>query len=324
VRILIYGAGALGQAVGCLLAAGGHRVDLILRERFRQAIRTDGLAVTGIFGEYRIASETIDLYTDIESVLAESYDFAIITTKSYDTAVAIADLDRIVDQTFTAVTMQNGCGNLELIVDHFGLQRSIGARVITGFEIQHPGLVKITVTADDVHIGGYREGKVPDTAKQLAKAINDSGLPCQATGYVRRDLFAKLLYNSALNPLGAILGVHYGALGDDPDTRLIMDRVIDEAFCVIEAMGETTPWRTAEQYRAFFYSTQLPITYEHRPSMLQDIENSKPTEIDAFTGYLSEQGRKYNVSTPYCDLLSGLVRFKERQVQKKERVMNIE
>ena len=316
-RILIYGAGALGQAVGCMLAAGGHRVDLILRERFQQAIRKDGLAVTGIFGEYRVASEAIGLYTDIDSVLAERYDFAIITTKSYDTAVAVDALNRIASQTFIAVSMQNGCGNLELIVDHFGLKRSLGARVITGFEIHHPGLVKITVTADDAHIGGYQEGEIPATAKQLAKAIKDAGLPCQATGYVRRDLFAKLLYNSALNPLGAILGVHYGALGDDPDTRQIMDRVINETFAIIAAMGETTPWRSAEEYRAVFYSTQLPVTYQHRPSMLQDIENSKPTEVAAFTGYIADQGRRYKVPTPNCDLLSGLVRFKERQARQK-------
>jgi 2-dehydropantoate 2-reductase len=301
-----------------MLAAGGHRIDLILRERFLQAIRKDGLTVTGIFGQYRIASEHIGLYTDIESVLAESYNFAIITTKSYNTAAAVDALNRIVNQTFVVVSMQNGCGNFELVVERFGEQRSLGARVITGFEIQRPGLVKITVTADDLHIGGYTEGEIPVAAKELATAIHDAGLPCQANGYVRRDLFAKLLYNCALNPLGAILGVHYGALGDDPDSSRIMDRVIDEVFAVIAAMGETTLWRTAEEYRPFFYSTQLPMTYEHRPSMLQDIENSKPTEVDAFTGYISEQGRRYNVPTPYCDLLSGLVRFKERQGRKNE------
>jgi 2-dehydropantoate 2-reductase len=313
VRVLVYGAGALGQAIGCLLAAAGNRVDLVLRDRFAQAIRRDGLAVTGIFGDFRMPAEGIGLHTAIDSVLAETFDFVLITTKSYDTAAAVADLVRIDSQTFTVVSMQNGCGNLEQVVDRFGPARSLGARVITGFEIRHPGLVKITVTADDVHIGGYQEGKIPAAAERLAAAIDGAGLPCRATASVRRDLFAKLLYNSALNPLGAILGVHYGALGDDPDSRLIMDRVIDEAFAVIKAMGETTPWPTADEYRRFFYTTQLPATYDHRPSMLQDIENGKPTEVAAFTGYLAVQGSRYRVPTPNCDLLSALVRFKERQ-----------
>ena len=221
-RILIYGAGALGQAVGCMLAAGGNRVDLILRERFRQAIRKDGLAVTGIFGEYRVASEAIGLYTDIENVLEKSYDFGVITTKSYDTAVAVADLGRIVSQIFTAVSMQNGCGNLELIVDHFGLNRSLGARVITGFEITHPGLVKITVTADHIHIGGYQEGEISPAAQQLATAINDAGLPCLATGFVRRDLVCQTSLQQrpespGRNPRGALrrLGRRSGHQADN-------------------------------------------------------------------------------------------------------------
>ena len=315
-RVLVYGAGALGQAVGCMLAVAGNQVDLVLRHRFAQAIRRDGLAVTGIFGDYRVPADGIGLHVDLDGVLAETFDFAIITTKSYDTAAAVADLARIGSQSFTVVSMQNGCGNLEQIVDCFGPERSLGARVITGFEIQRPGLVKITVTADDVHIGGYQEGKIPAAAAQLAAAIDGAGLPCQANAAVRRDLFAKLLYNSALNPLGAILGVHYGALGDDLDSRLIMDRVIDEAFAVISAMGETTPWPTAEEYRRFFYTIQLPATYDHRPSMLQDIENGKPTEVAAFTGYLSAQGSRHRVPTPNCDLLSALVRFKEHQARK--------
>jgi len=216
-----------------------------------------------------------------------------------------------------AVTMQNGCGNLEMICERFGEARSLGARVITGFEIVHPGRNRITVSADATHIGGCREGEVPNAAERLATAINQSGLPCIATPYVKRDLFAKLLYNCALNPLGAILGVHYGALADDPDSREIMNRIIEETFSVIAAMGGTTHWQNAEEYQRFFYEKQVPTTYNHRPSMLQDIEHGKPTEIDAMTGYVADQGRKHMVATPACDLVSGLVRFKERQAMQK-------
>lgn len=310
-KILIYGAGAVGQAIGCMLAADGQQVDLLLRERFRKAIRQGGLAVTGIFGDYQVGAEVIGLYTSIDEILGAIYDVVIITAKSYDTVTAVNELHKMVDQSFTIVTMQNGCGNLEMLGDHFGAERTLGARIITGFEIQRSGLVKITVSADAVRVGGYLDGTIPATADKLAQAINNAGLPCGATPHVRRDLLAKLLYNSALNPLGAILGVHYGELGDDPDTRNIMNKVLDEAFAVINAMGMQTHWDTADEYRTFFYGKQLPLTYEHRPSMLQDIENCKPTEVAAFTGYISAQGARHGVLTPTCDLLSGLVRFKE-------------
>ena len=311
-NILIFGAGAVGQAAGCMLAADGQSVDLITRERFVKALRIKGLAVTGIFGGYSIEPDNIGLYPCIEHVVDNKYDYALITTKSYDTETAVTELKKIRTQEFTTVSMQNGCGNLEIVVEHFREARSLGARVITGFEIEHPGLIRITVTADDIHIGGFSEGTIPGSAPPLADAINNAGLPCVVTPFIKRDLFAKLLYNCALNPLGAALGVHYGALGDDPGACKIMNRIICEVFAVIEAMEAKTHWDSAEEYQAFFYEQQIPATYHHRPSMLQDLEMRKRTEVEALTGYVSFQGRKYNVPTPVCDTLSDIIRFKER------------
>ena len=66
-RILIFGAGAVGQTVGCMLAADGHKVDLILRERYISALISQGLAVTGIFGEYRAVHGDFGAFTGIEN-----------------------------------------------------------------------------------------------------------------------------------------------------------------------------------------------------------------------------------------------------------------
>ncbi len=311
-RILVFGAGALGQTAGCLLAADGHEVDLILRERFRGAISREGLAVAGIFGNFQVKPNRIGAYGSIEAVRDRVYDYAFVTVKSYDTADAAGALARIGDRSFIAVSMQNGCGNLEILLERFGKNRTLAARVITGFEIVRPALTRITVTADSIHIGGTTAGEVPDFAVRLAEAIDHSGLPCGATPYIERDLLAKLLYNSALNPLGAILGVHYGALGDDPHSREIMDCVIGEVFAVIHARNSQTHWETPEEYEEFFYSTQIPATYRHRSSMLQDLEAGKRTEVEALTGYVSARGRLVGVPTPVCDTLSEMVRFLER------------
>ncbi|MFC1693874.1 ketopantoate reductase family protein [Candidatus Latescibacterota bacterium] len=315
-RILVFGAGAVGQAVGCMLSAHGHDVDLIMRPRFIEKITAGGLAVTGIFGDYSTDAARVGFFASIEDIKENSYNYILITTKSYDTKIAVTEILKLRDQSFFPVSMQNGCGNLEMLVEHFGEERSLGARIITGFEIERPGLVRITVTADAIHIGGFREGEIPESARIIAQAVNDSGMPCVTTSYIKHDLFAKLLYNSALNPLGAILGVHYGALGDDAGTRAIMNDVIAEVFAVIEAMGAKTHWGIAEDYQAFFYDTQIPATYNHRPSMLQDIENGKKTEVDALTGYVSSQGRRLGVNTPVCDTLTAIIRYKERKIVK--------
>ncbi len=310
-RVLIYGAGALGQALGCMLAAAGNEVTLVIRERFRQALEERGLRVDGIFGSYQAEPSRLKLTTSITGLDGSLFSAVMITTKSYDTAGAVSDISALKNCTCPVVSMQNGCGNVEQLLDAFGPERSFGARVITGFEIISPGRVSITVSADDIHIGSGVSGSIPAPGTLLARTISDAGLPCIAVEDIHLSLFAKLLYNCALNPLGAILGVPYGALAEQQDTRAIMNSVIAETFSVIGAMGRKLVWKDAEAYKRHFYQTLIPATREHRSSMLQDLEQGKPTEVEALVGYVSKNGRHHRIETPSCDLLARMIRFKE-------------
>lgn len=312
-RFLIYGAGALGQALGCMLAGDGNEVTLVLRERFAEVIKTQGLSVTGIFGDYRVEADGLHLTTSIAGTDGGHYDAVLLTTKTYDTDAAAEDIATLQNCSCPVVSLQNGCGNIEQLVERFGPARSFGARVITGFEIARPGQVRITVSADAIHLGASVGGSIPERAASIAAAINRAGLPCIAVEDVHQSLFAKLLYNCALNPLGAVLGVNYGVLADNAETRAVMDGLIDETFAVVSTLGATLPWQNPEQYRTFFYETLIPATYDHRPSMLQDLEQGKPTEVDGLVGYVSKHGMANNIETPYCDLLGALIRFKEAQ-----------
>lgn len=313
-RFLVYGAGALGQALGCMLACDNHSVDFILRERFIEPIRENGLKVTGIFGDFFAPEKNVTYFTSLENI-SGSYDYILLTTKSYDTQASVDALKSVPGRDGTAVvSLQNGCGNIEKLIQGFGAAQTIGGRVITGFEIERPGHVIITVCADDIHVGdGLSGAEITEQTERLAAAITSAGHKCLAVDNIHSSLYAKLLYNCALNPLGAILGVNYGPLAEQESTRDIMNRVIEETFAVIEGMGGTTPWPDAAAYREVFYSTLIPATADHRPSMLQDLENGKPTEVEALVGYVSRKGRQSNIATPTCDTLADLVRFKEMQ-----------
>lgn len=312
-RFLVYGAGAIGQGLGAMLACAGHQVDLVLRPRFIEAINKHGLRVSGIFGEYRTAPPLLGLLAKAADA-AGDYDYILLTVKGYDTVASVADLTLVAARSDChVVSLQNGCGNVEILERTFGPDRTIGGRVITGFEITEPGQVKITVSADAIHLGSAVSGSIPPAVTALAAAINTAGHPCQAVEDIHKSLYAKLLYNCALNPLGAVLGVNYGPLAENDATRAIINRIIAETFAVIRAIGGTTPWPDAEAYQRTFYETLIPATANHRPSMLQDLENNKPTEVDSLVGYVSMKGKETNIATPTCDTLAGLVKFKENQ-----------
>jgi 2-dehydropantoate 2-reductase len=106
-----------------------------------------------------------------------------------------------------------------------------------------------------------------------------------------------------INPLSAVLGLHYGALGDAPEGRAIMDGLIDELYAVMNAAGFRTYWATPEEYRAEFYGKLLPDTYHHNSSTLQDIRKRQRTEIDAMTGKILELAKEYGVDVPMNTML---------------------
>lgn len=315
-NILIYGAGALGQALGCMLSQAGHQVDLLLRQRFIEAIGSRGLEVEGVLGEFKGKAENLGLITTLDRASTE-YDYILITTKSYDTRLAVDTLLQSKIKSENVVSLQNGCGNIEELIKGFGANHTLGGRVITGFEIIAPGRINISVTADAIHLGSGVAGPPEASATVLAKAITAAGHPCLAVADIHVSLYAKLLYNCALNPLGAVLGVHYGALAEREDTRKIMNDLISETFAVISALGGTTPWPDAEKYQQAFYQKLIPATYNHRASMLQDLEAGKKTEVDALVGFVCEQARKHSIATPVSDTVAAMVRFKEAENQAK-------
>src|SRR5207245_1250589 len=121
-----------------------------------------------------------------------------------------------------------GAGALGSVV---GGVRVLGARVIFGAEVAEPGRARVTVYADPVLIGSPDpfDTRRRDAAVAWAADLTAAGIPAESSETIVAELWAKLLYSAALNPLGALLGLSYGALAADADTRTIMDAVIEEA-----------------------------------------------------------------------------------------------
>jgi len=83
------------------------------------------------------------------------------------------------------------------------------------------------------------------------------------------------------------------------------------------AAGYNTHWASAEDYIDTFYKHQLPPTYNHEPSMLQDIRAGKRTEIDALNGAVVALGQQHAIPTPANTELSSKIRFMESDINPK-------
>jgi 2-dehydropantoate 2-reductase len=306
-RYLVMGAGALGSVFGGLLQHDGQSVAFIGRGAHFDHLTTRGLAIEGIWGKFRVGPVASP------SVSAGAYDVILLCVKSFDTQEACRRVKGLLAPQGLVVSVQNGLGNLEIIAREFGPERTVGARVIFGAQIIRPGVVRVTVYAEPVLVGPLVPNHPQASLAQVAADLDRAGIPTRQVDDIMTHLWGKVLYNCALNPLGTILGVPYGALGDHPQIRGFMRRIIEEIYQVAGAKGIPLGHADAATYFNFFIDNLVPATADHRPSMWQDLQAGRRTEIEALNGAICRYGEAFGVATPYNDAVSRLVRFLEHK-----------
>jgi 2-dehydropantoate 2-reductase len=312
VEIGVFGAGAVGLGLASALLESGCELQIVARGGTAAALRRVGLQRTGIFGDrlhgpgsFRVVEEARDLDDRPEAIL--------VATKSFDSLAAAESLSKApAAENAKIVLCQNGWGNELPFADRFPAERIWNARVITGFRKRTPHHVEITVHAEALRIGSLF-GEPGELVAPLCRRLDLGGLPCEPTDTIARDLWAKLLYNGLLNPLGALLGVSYGELGANAGVRETMRALAGEIFAVMEAAGYETHWPDAGSYLEDFYERLLPPTARHESSTLQDLRAGKRTEIDALTGAVVRLGEEHGVPVPVNRTLLAQVRFIEAQ-----------
>jgi 2-dehydropantoate 2-reductase len=319
--ILIAGAGAIGSIVGGMLHDAGHDVTLLGRRTHLEAIARGGLKISGLLGVRTITGIKL---ADDPAKLGTRFGLILCTVKSYDTElIGAALVDGLTDDG-VVISMQNGLGNIESLIDVFGRHRVLGARVIFGAEMPSPGCAHVTVFAQPVAIGPapaiHRELAPPlaARARAIAAMLDSAGVPTVGVEDIMPVLWAKILYNVALNPLGALLQQNYGALAADLDVRPIMDRAIDEAFAVARAVGVALPFSSAAEYRKVFYEQLLPPTVSHRPTMLHDLHVRGRTDIGALNGKIVELADQHGLDAETNRMLTRLIRAAERITEKRK------
>ena len=309
-RILILGAGAIGSVLGGFLAKAGHDVTLLGRAWHLDVIRQRGLTITGLWGEHRI--QHLSTATSLEELTGEAgFDWVFVCVKAHQTAEVSEGVAALLGPKTLVCAFQNGLGNYETLTQRISPARVALGRIIFGAEIE-PGLVRVTVCADEVLIGAPDERFPGERIVQLASTLQESGVPARATTTVLVALWSKVLYNCALNGLSTLLDVPYGKLLEHATARRMMGAIIEEAYRVAAAHRIPLEPSTAQAYLELLFARLIPDTAAHHPSMLYDLRRGRPTEIEAMNGAIVRLGEAVGVATPMNDLVTRLVHAKEQ------------
>lgn len=312
-RFLVMGAGAIGSIFGGFLRRAGHDVALVGRHTHMAAIAKAGLRISGIWGDHQIGG--LRTFETVAQVAGERFDAIFLSVKSYDTETAMAQLAAAQPSGDPpVVSLQNGLGNVETIARFVGADRTIGGRVIFGVELVEPGHYRVTVYAEEVMLGAFERDAVSGKViAVLAATLKEAGIPTLATDRIHAYLWAKILYNCSLNPVATLLGTHYGELAEHEETRVILQRVVREIYAVAGKRRVDMLVPTADAYLDLLLGRLIPATYDHHPSMLQDIRAGRRTEIDAMNGAIVRYGQECGgIETPTNELLTLLIKALER------------
>ena len=296
-RICVVGTGA----VGSLFAANLSLLDDVevwafdLNELHVAAINRGGLRLSGagdVVGRPRATSDPAEL---------PPCDFGIVATKAMHTEPAIASTAHAFADGWVA-TVQNGLGNEETIAEH--VERVIRGTTFPAGKLLEPGHVQWDVKGDTT-FGPYDERTSLAEVERLADACTRAGMPAQAVDDARGPQWRKVIFNASTNPIGALTGLTHGRVCERPDLRALVTGLVDEGKSVAGAQGIELD---ADPEELIDHAARKDVAYDHKASMLQDVEARRQTEIDYLNGGIVRFGHERGVATPLNAAIQALVK----------------
>jgi 2-dehydropantoate 2-reductase len=294
-RVCVVGAGSIGSLFAGHLAQVAEVGVLTRRREHAEALERESLRVSGrseLTGRVRAATDPRELGEP---------ELVILACKGVDLETVATGLEGAFPGA-TVVTVQNGLGAEEIVRRHGAWPLVSGVTFMSGTKHSDTHVEYILDT--ETWLGPY-DAPV-ETVREAAALIASSGLKAQAFDDLRPAQWAKLIFNATVNAVAALTrlphDLHYaeGSLGE------LVHGLVDEGKAVAAAAGvalREDPWEMN------VHATRRGAA--HYPSMLEDVEAERPTEIELITGALVREAERHGVEVPLHRALYALVRGRE-------------
>ena len=314
-KVCIYGAGAIGGYLAAgLSGVDGVELSLVARGPHLAAIRSSGLKLR-IGDEVRVCRPTAN--SDPRELGPQ--DYVIVCLKAHQAWQVADQMAPLLGPDTAVVTGQNGVpwwythgldarfGEARLrSVDPqdrqwiaIGPERAIGCVVYPATEIVEPGVVR-HIYGDKFALG-EPDGSISTRSLRLSALLQSAGFEAPVLQDIRSEIWLKLWGNLCFNPISALTRATLDVVATEPSLRSLSIHMMTEAQQIATRFGATF---RVDITRRVDGAARVGA---HRTSMLQDLENGRPLEIDALLTSVQEMGRLVSVETPYIDMVLGLV-----------------
>ncbi|RQH02603.1 ketopantoate reductase family protein [Natrarchaeobius oligotrophus] len=300
-RIVVVGSGSMGSLFGAHLSRTDAEVVCYdVDQDHVDAMNRDGLVIESNGGP----DERVPVTATTDPTTIDSADLVILFVKSIHTVDALESATAFLTEETDVLTLQNGFRNPHVIAEYVPESNVIVGTTTASAELVGPGTLANT-DPDVVTIGRYfdeNDAFVEDVSALLERA----GFDVSVSASIRDDVWEKLLINLTLNPITALTGMRVGEAVTDPESRELIEALVEETVRVGRARGVTFRDDPVE-----YVVTVAKRNPEHKTSMRHDVEAGNPTEIDHLSGALVEYARDEGIAVPHQRTISTLVSLRE-------------
>ena len=304
-KIAVIGAGAMGSIYASFLAQNKNEVLAIdLWEEHLNVIRESGLRVSGFSGDNTV--KNIKVSNDIND--AKGYELFIIATKASGVGAVASKLSKIASKSSIILTIQNGLGAGERIASFMptdnillGVAQGFGAAMIGPGHAHHNNMSMIRI--------GEMNGGMTPRLETLVKTWCDAGFNAKAFDDIEQLIWEKFVCNVAWSGSCSIFRKTIGQVMESEEMFNIAKG------CAIEAkkMGDIKKVNFTFDETVNYFTEFGKKLLNSKPSMLQDVEANRLSEIDAINGMVVTLGNQYDIETPYNTAVSSIIKAQEAE-----------
>ncbi|MFA5400800.1 MAG: ketopantoate reductase family protein [Dehalococcoidia bacterium] len=315
-KILVVGGGAIGGITAALLTRQGLNVIVLDADKEHIKRMNSGLEISG-FREMTVPVKAMLPGDFVGAQNAGWADIVLLAVKGLHTENALKSVLPVISKTAPVVSLQNGI-NEETISKIVGVERTIACSITWGSTNKGPGQLMQTTDGGFI-IGQWPTGKskiVEDTASLLSKAFNT-----EISDNIIGDRWTKLLITVSFTGVGTTAGLTYGGVIENEAARKVALTVITETYDVgikagvkfADLMGVSPSIVLVRNKQDFEKASGLmEIGFANhkatKPSMWQDIEKGRKTEVDFVNGYVVRKGKEVGLKTPANEMVTRVIK----------------
>jgi 2-dehydropantoate 2-reductase len=293
--IAVYGAGGVGAYFGGRLALAGADVTLIARGDHLEALRSGGLRVESVHGDFEVDLPATDDPADIGPV-----DYLLVCVKSFDTETL--DLDPLVGEDTCVISLQNGVSNEPILADAVGEGRVLGGVCYILSTIKEPAVIEHTGGPARI-VFGELDGTVTGRAERFRDLCERAEIDVELSADVRVDMWEKFAFIVAHAGMTAAVRLPLGPIRDSEASWAMYERLMREVETV--AVAEAAP--LPEDAVGRWLGDVAEFDADAYSSLHYDMTHGKRMELDAFHGTVLDLADEHGTDVPACEAIYAIL-----------------